>query len=497
MRPNATPPEHKSSVLLTPEENEQVFRLLGNRCQTLSTTVIQLFSTDGPDKNEWHKRCFGVLCLVKDNPRKSYFFRLFCLTRKQLLWEHELYKGMEYMAPQNFLHIFEAEDCVVAFNFASEEEARDMRAVILEKQKRLERRHRDRTNNSQQRHSSTPGLDRERSRTLQPATITNGTKQSPIDRGVNHVRSLSSGRGENRRRDHNNKRKPNKLTKADISSPTQFRHVSHVGFDPNKGFDAVDIDNSPELKAFFEKAGVSSSQLRDPRTREFIYDFISRNGGLDAAKEEAHLPPPPVPARYPSAGGGARQAPPPPPQRTAHVAPPPLPPLRTLPSRATNNNNNSNSNNNTSSTLHDTPQSQSTMHIPPPPPTPPPPPSLPPPTMDNIPPAPPSMQPPPQPDTRSALMDAIRSGAKLKPVDPDSKKSTLNNDSRGELLDQIRQGVKLNSVQPVAKPTGSASLPGLAGALAAALEERSRALHSDSDSTSDTDEDNDEDEWED
>lgn len=45
--------------------------------------------------------------------------------------------GMDYMAPQNFLHIFEAEDCVVAFNFASEEEARHMRYVILEKQKRI------------------------------------------------------------------------------------------------------------------------------------------------------------------------------------------------------------------------------------------------------------------------------------------------------------------------------------------------------------------------
>ncbi|XP_017300812.1 neural Wiskott-Aldrich syndrome protein [Diaphorina citri] len=360
--PTNAPPEQKTSSLLTRQENEAVFKLLGNRCQALSTTVIQLFTTDGPNDNEWHKRCFGILCLVKDNPRKSYFFRLYCLTRKQLLWEHELYTGMDYMAPQNFLHIFEAEDCVVAFNFASEEEARHMRYVILEKQKRIERRHRAST---QPRHA-TPGADRERSRTLQPAV------------------PINQSRSGDRRRDG----KKNKLTKADISSPTEFRHVSHVGFDPNRGFDAVDIQNSPELEMFFEKAGVSQSQLQDRKTREFIYDFISRNGGLDAAKEEAHLPPPP-------------------------------------------------------------------------------------------------------------FVICVSS----QPVDPDSKKSTLTNDSRGELLDQIRQGVELKAVQPVSKPAVSTPSDGLAGALARALAERSRVIHSDSDDTSDTDEENedenDEDEWED
>lgn len=28
-----------------------------------------------------------------------------------------------------------------------------------------------------------------------------------------------------------------KLTKEDISTPTNFRHVGHVGWDPNKGLD--------------------------------------------------------------------------------------------------------------------------------------------------------------------------------------------------------------------------------------------------------------------
>ena len=35
----------------------------------------------------------------------------------------------------------------------------------------------------------------------------------------------------------NKKDKKKKLTKEDISTPTAFRHVSHVGWDPTKGFD--------------------------------------------------------------------------------------------------------------------------------------------------------------------------------------------------------------------------------------------------------------------
>ena len=39
------------------------------------------------------------------------------------------------------------------------------------------------------------------------------------------------------KKDKKDKGGKKKLTKEDISTPTEFRHVSHVGWDPNKGFD--------------------------------------------------------------------------------------------------------------------------------------------------------------------------------------------------------------------------------------------------------------------
>lgn len=58
---------------------------------------------------------------------------------------------MEYIASTEFLHTFEGEEYIVGFNFASVEEARDLKNVvdqkILVKKRREERRSRSLQNN--------------------------------------------------------------------------------------------------------------------------------------------------------------------------------------------------------------------------------------------------------------------------------------------------------------------------------------------------------------
>jgi Wiskott-Aldrich syndrome protein len=54
----------------------------------------------------------------------------------------------------------------------------------------------------------------------------------------------------------------------------------------------------PDLKALFEQCGITSNQLQDQDTANFIYDFIEQRGGLDAVKKDrqARPPPPPIPS---------------------------------------------------------------------------------------------------------------------------------------------------------------------------------------------------------
>ncbi|KAL1130692.1 hypothetical protein AAG570_011933 [Ranatra chinensis] len=285
--------------------------------QTLATTVIELYTTGGLYSGEWRLRDTGVLCLVKDNTRRSYFFRLFCPVRRTLLWEHEVYNNMQYLAPTTFLHTFEAEDCITGFNFANEYEGAMLREVLLEKLESKKQRRMDM--------GGTPngtvvtgtggggGAVTTSSYQFHHRPATGSSSLIGKHRGVTATLSSSSSSAKKR------------LTKADIGKPHNFRHVSHVGWTPDRGFDLDNVED-PQLKEFFAKAGVSETQLQDRETREFIYDFILRNGGMEAVKGE--LQPAPVPVRG--------KAPPPPPSRTPPTLPPPPPPpppLRTLPPR--------------------------------------------------------------------------------------------------------------------------------------------------------------------
>ena len=79
--------------------------------------------------------------------------------------------------------------------------------------------------------------------------------------------------------------------------PTNFQNISHVGWDPNRGFDWENVD--PNLKKFFHKAGVDKRVLQDKDTREFIYDFIDKHGGVEAAIREVNAQPEPLVASAP------------------------------------------------------------------------------------------------------------------------------------------------------------------------------------------------------
>ena len=47
--------------------------------QSLAATVVQVMQASPPAHNVWSKKCTGVLGLIKDNPRRSYFIRVYNL----------------------------------------------------------------------------------------------------------------------------------------------------------------------------------------------------------------------------------------------------------------------------------------------------------------------------------------------------------------------------------------------------------------------------------
>ncbi|XP_070192688.1 actin nucleation-promoting factor WASL-like isoform X2 [Littorina saxatilis] len=518
MSQNRARPSNSSSILLNDGENDTLFQILGRGCVTLASGVVQLYLADQPGRTSWNKRCCGVACFVKDNPKRSYFIRVFDIKKGQMIWEQELYNQFRYKTPREYFHIFEGQQCMVGLNFASEDEAMKFKTAVEGKLQERATRRRDKKR--QNTVHGQPGAPSRPPNTRPPASpsaqSTNMMQPMPtvttnLDLGKN------GNKGKKNKDKDKDKDKGRKLTKADIGAPTEFRHVSHVGWDPNKGFDMNNLD--PDMKELFNLVGIDPGETEvDKDTVDFIYDFVEKSGGIEAVRQElkqrpippaipaggprappppsrAGAPPPPPPSRGPAVSRGGAPPPPPPhrntppaPSRAPAAAPPPPPPA---------------------SAPRGAPPPPPGRGGPPPPPPggggPPPPPPPPPPSAGPPPPPPP----PPPPSAnggggesvgRGALLSAIQSGARLKSVDA-SEPASRPADSRGQLLDAIRQGAKLKQVDITADRHSAASEPedqdGLVGALARALASRNQHIQGDEDTSDEDDEEEDDEEWDD
>uniref|UniRef100_A0A8C5RRE9 WASP actin nucleation promoting factor n=1 Tax=Laticauda laticaudata TaxID=8630 RepID=A0A8C5RRE9_LATLA len=242
------PQENVPSCLLEDLENHQVFELLGRKCTTMVTTVVQLFLALPQSSRNWFKQSSGVLCFVKDVPKRSYFIRLFDLKQKKMIWEQELYNQMVYVAPTTFFHTFFGDECSVGLNFANEQEAQCFQQMVEEKiQKR----------NQRGRQLPPP-----------PPPVNGGPCSQP-----------------------NSPSTPLSLATVDIQNPdiTFSRYRVLLNLSPQIHVDLFlfQLNNlDPDLKTFFSKAGISDAQLTDAKTSKIIYDFIEGQGGLEAVKEE-------------------------------------------------------------------------------------------------------------------------------------------------------------------------------------------------------------------
>uniref|UniRef100_A0A3B4BM45 WH1 domain-containing protein n=1 Tax=Periophthalmus magnuspinnatus TaxID=409849 RepID=A0A3B4BM45_9GOBI len=121
-------PANVGSMLLTPQENECLFNHLGRKCMSLSSAVVQVFTAER--NSSWSKRCCGVACLVKDNPLRSYFIRVFDLRDGKMMFEQELYNNFNLSSSRPYFITFTGDTCQVGLNFANEEEAKQFRRNV-------------------------------------------------------------------------------------------------------------------------------------------------------------------------------------------------------------------------------------------------------------------------------------------------------------------------------------------------------------------------------
>lgn len=511
-RGSKTKAESARSSLLSAQENEKLEELLGRRCASMATAVAQLFMALPHSPSAWNLQQTGAVCFVKDNPQRSYFIRMFDLKVGRMVWEQELYNQIVYSSPQPFFHTFAADSCQVGLNFADPQEADAFLNAVEDKINQRNNRQDKKQRPLQSADRALPPVPNEKMSGslggfhMATVDIQNPDIQSSRYRSMpSPVSSLSSKSKKERKK----KKKGPKLSKADIGAPSGFKHVTHVGWDPNN------LD--PDLAKLLSQAGIQAADMKDEHTHQLIYDVIEQSGGMEAVKREVNrgsCPPPGRQGPLPPVPGSGAPTPPPPggrsgplpplPGQTRGPAPPPQPPpaRRAVPPPPPSHSSGRGGlpppppTSSTSKTSHNT--------LPPPPPPSshscplavPAPPAPPPPSRGGGAPPPPP-PPPPPPVTMSCSLDGplpppLPSGGKPSPVS--------SGDSRGALLDQIRLGKKLRNVTECvdqAPPTPPGSGEGIVGALMMAMQKRSKVIHSSDEDEDIADDDEDEDEWDD
>ena len=73
----------------------------------MCTAVAQLYTTEQPAHSIWIKRNTGVLCFVRDSSKRSYFIRVYCLLKNEMVWEEEIYDSIYINKSKEYLLDFE------------------------------------------------------------------------------------------------------------------------------------------------------------------------------------------------------------------------------------------------------------------------------------------------------------------------------------------------------------------------------------------------------
>lgn len=213
----------------------------------------------------------GAVAFMRDRSRNNAFFlRMVDLARRKLVWEQELYREFELFRDCEFFFQFPSDHMMIGFCFADSGEAGAFYQKI------------------QLRNS-----------------ISSQSKPKP--------KPPAQQQPEQHRHRHKKRKKP--IDKSTIGRPSDFRHISHVGYTPGVG---IQTDNIPEdWKKILKQAGVEDEQLRDENTANFIFEFLGKRGGgvnggnsAQTRPYQQRNPPPLLPSR-PASSSTSKPPPPP------------------------------------------------------------------------------------------------------------------------------------------------------------------------------------------
>jgi len=217
---------------LTSKEKQQIEKSIYP--QTLVCAgIVRLYRTKG---QPWeYTGIVGIAIFARDPVNGRNNILILDIRNYKKIFEQELYYNFKYDLPKSFFHTFEVTDCVAGLSFADEKEARVFGSAVK---------------------SSLPIISRRISAQISQSNV-NTTNVNTTTVNTTPLPPSSSKREEKKsfgrffKKIFKGKKEEQEF---EISGPTNFRHESHIGWDPVNGFD---IKNIPAAwKKLFKEAGI-------------------------------------------------------------------------------------------------------------------------------------------------------------------------------------------------------------------------------------------------
>ncbi|TKR68228.1 hypothetical protein L596_024238 [Steinernema carpocapsae] len=205
------------SKYLTPEENENVFRALGESCTSMGSGMAQLMIAEG---ERWSTVRIGVACYVRNYDRKIVTIAIvdpgYERRKPSVLTDINIGPTVSFVQLTKSFVAFEADSTKYALNFAVEDEAQlfFQTADILQTRRRLQLQKKQ---NAEPSDTLAPVKD-----DLPSDKAKDGHKREKKQRERKHTIWGWLKHGDSKKK---------KLTTEDISKPTDSKHTMHYGAD--------------------------------------------------------------------------------------------------------------------------------------------------------------------------------------------------------------------------------------------------------------------------
>ncbi|XP_071082696.1 uncharacterized protein [Haliotis cracherodii] len=122
-----------SSSHLTTAQCDILKYIVGRRREIRAAGVVEVLTADVTDAGSrtWTHRGYGVMCFIKDHPRKQYIFKAFNLMTRQEIHEHTINNKFKYIEKSDRFHYMTgAKNRMTGLNFIDESEASAFKETV-------------------------------------------------------------------------------------------------------------------------------------------------------------------------------------------------------------------------------------------------------------------------------------------------------------------------------------------------------------------------------